>query len=115
VHILEPPGAQSLETPNLGLHIVGLDIEVHTARVLDLLNFDVQSEGPIVESPVELSLRTRKLAHRHAEGRPPEFGGCGQIARLAIDDESSQFAFVHRFLQISSAGPFANARKGHSP
>jgi hypothetical protein len=54
----------------------------------------------IVKASVELPFAARQLSLRHAEGGAPESGGGREIIRPTIDDESSQFAFMHRFLQI---------------
>jgi hypothetical protein len=85
---------------DLGLDIVGFNIEVHPTRVLYDLHLDVQAMLRVLEPFVGITLAGRQLVHRHAEGSAPKIGGAAKIAALAIDDESAKFAFVHCFLQI---------------
>jgi hypothetical protein len=54
----------------------------------------------ILQAFIELRLLGRQFAHGHAQCGAPELGGTVEIIGLAIDDESSKFAFVHLFLQI---------------
>jgi hypothetical protein len=71
---LHPLGAQFLQPANLGVDIVGLDIEVHAAGMAHLLYLDVQAVVRVLESLVD-PLASRQLAHRHTERRAPKAGG----------------------------------------
>jgi lactoylglutathione lyase len=97
---LDPLSAQSFQATYLGLDVIGFNIEMHATWMVHLLNFDMQAVMCIVETPVYLAFSARKLPLRHAERAAPKPGGRRQIIRPAVDDESAQFAFMHRFLQI---------------
>src|SRR6202041_3533664 len=56
----------------------------------------------ILQPFVKCRLSGRQLAHRHPQGAAPKIGSAVKIAGLTIDDESTQFAFVHRLLQIAA-------------
>ena len=93
-------GAQFLQPQNLGVDIVGFDIEVYAARMVHLLDLDIETVLRILEPFVERGFIGRQFAHGHAERTGPEIRGAPEIVGLAIDDESRKFAFVHCFLQI---------------
>ena len=48
-HLLHALCAQLLEPLDLRLNVIGLDIKMHAARMLNLLNFDVQIRIPCLE------------------------------------------------------------------
>src|SRR5271163_3299978 len=72
VHLLNFLGAERLEPAYFGGDIVGLDVEVDPARVVDLLHFDIESMLHIGEPPVGGVLASRQFVRRHAERVAPE-------------------------------------------
>jgi hypothetical protein len=97
---LDALGAQFFQPADFRLDIVGFNVEVHAARVAHNLHLDLQAMLGVDESLVGLALAGRQLSDRHAESAAPELGGGAEVLGLAINDETAEFAFVHRFLQI---------------
>src|SRR5262245_48115355 len=73
-HRFNALGAEPFQPPDLGLDIVGLDVDVDAARVLDRLNLDVEA---VVRARITGIARLPGLAagaRRHTESGAPEPG-----------------------------------------
>src|SRR6202044_2401895 len=86
---LDALGAQFFQPADLGLDIVGFNVEMHPARVAHYLHLDVQAMRGVDESFVGVALAGRQFAHRHAERAAPELGGGTEVLGLAINDETT--------------------------
>ena len=84
-------GAEGLEARDLGGDVVGLDVQVDPARVIDALDEDDGLVGAVGEGGV--------VALGLYDGAPqrgaPEGSGGVEVAHLAIDPERTQTALVH--------------------
>ena len=90
-----PPGAERLESPHLGLHVVRFDVEMHATRMSDRLDFDVQPVVRIDQPDIFFAFGRRQGLDRHAERVAPEARGALQVRGIAVDDEPRQPALVH--------------------
>src|SRR4030095_10837911 len=98
-----PPGvdfadalrAERLESLDLGLDVVGLDVEMDPARGRNCLNFDLELPARINELDV-LPFLAGEGANFQPERSAPELGRSGEIVCPAIDDEARASALVHR-------------------
>ena len=65
-------GAERFEPPRFRFDIVGLDIDVYTAVVLDLLHFDVQIFGLRQQLPIDRARLLGGGPERNAQRLAPE-------------------------------------------
>src|SRR5579863_9545219 len=86
---LDALGAQFFQPADLGLDIVGFNVEMHAARVAHYLHLDVQAMLGVDEPLVGLALAGSQFAHRHTERAAPELGGGAEVLGLAINDETA--------------------------
>jgi alpha-tubulin suppressor-like RCC1 family protein len=94
LHSLDALGAEHLEPGDLGLDVVGLDVEVDAAGVRDGLDLDDEVTSAGVEALVDPAvLAEAELAH--PESRAPESSGAVEVVRLTVEDESGEPTLVH--------------------
>src|SRR5262249_48955278 len=105
--LLQPLGAERLEPAHLGLDVVGLDVQVHAAGVVDLLHLDMQVVRFCLQQRIAGVLRALRGPSRQAERPAPELGRGLSVARLAIADETRQPAAMHGLLPILMVRPAA--------
>jgi hypothetical protein len=77
-------GAPLFEALYLGRDIIGLDIYVHAALVIDALDFDHRLVRGLQHAVIAPAYRMARV-HRTAERSSPEVGGLVQIGGLAVD------------------------------
>src|SRR5579872_6504843 len=94
----DPLGAQLLQPRDLGIDIVGLDVEMDPARMVHLLDLDIEFVGAGVENGVVLVLGVGRRPDLQAQSLAPETRGGFQILGPAIDDESAELAAMHATL-----------------
>src|SRR6185503_5098445 len=87
--------AELLEPADLGFDVVGLDIEVHAAVVVDRLHFDVHALVRDLQLDVAVAFLARQGLGRHAERLGPEARRAVQVVGAAVDDEARESALVH--------------------
>ena len=90
-----PPRAQALEPPDFGVDVVGLDVQVDAARMLDGLDQNrhfIASDGQAAVVCRAWVFRTLGSA---AERGRPECRGLVEAIALAVDDDGSEPATVH--------------------
>jgi len=101
--LLDPGCPQPLETPDFSFEIVGFDIQVHSARVLNRLKLDVGFPLPRIEDNVFRIIRIVGGADFVTQSLAPESCLPVEVVCSAIDDQATQDAVVHmsRLLQNS--------------
>ena len=77
------------------------DVQVHTARVLDLLHLDMEVIRGGVEEAVTRVFRAGRGLQRVTERLAPETGCLIEIVRMAVDDETGESALVHGESSVS--------------
>ena len=92
-HFLDHCGAETLQAFDLGFDIVGLDIDVYTARVLDALqNYTRISR---ITPQVQVTPAGVRTGHFTTERSTPELRFAFQIICFAIYNNGTQSTFVH--------------------
>jgi hypothetical protein len=95
-HLLHALGAKLLEPLDLSLNVIGLDIKMYTARMLNLLNFDVQTRVARLEvAIVGFRHRVRSRLERVSERPGPEPSRTVQICGMAVNDKTGKATLVH--------------------
>jgi hypothetical protein len=105
-HQCDAAGAQTFQTHHLGLQIVGLDVQVHAAGVIHLL----QQDERLVRSGLQRGVFTVAVligvGNWFAEGLAPESDGFGQIIDVAVDHDGAESAVMHGNLRWAWMWPF---------
>ena len=105
-YLLDPFCTESFESHDFGLDIVGFDIDMDPARVIDALQFDMGLVRCGCEQYVIPVVRIIGITRRVAEGLGPEFGGCVEVVGTTVDDQSAEPALVHiRCFLLSARAP----------
>src|SRR5450631_3819524 len=86
LHSLRP---EHLQPAYLGFQVVGFDVEMHAAGVIDFLHLEVQAMLGILQPFVGVSLAPLQFAHFHAERSAPEPRCSPQVVGAAVDDEAA--------------------------
>jgi hypothetical protein len=89
------PGAQVLEPRDLGFDVVGLDVDVDAALVLDALNLDDRLAGRRLEHAVGAAAHRMGAVDRAAERFRPEARRRVDVGDLAIDQHGAKAGAVH--------------------
>ncbi len=89
-NLLQPFGAQRLESSHLGLNIIRLNIEMNATRMINLLDLYVDISGVWLESYVTGVLGILLRAARQTKRLAPEISCCLKVVRLTINDKSRQ-------------------------
>ena len=99
-HLLHSDCPQPLEAPDFGFKIVGLDVQMHPARVIYGLQLDVRPSFPRVEDNVVRIIRVIGRANLVPQSLAPEEGLPIKVFCFAIDDQAAKAAAMHMpFLQ----------------
>src|SRR5215468_977863 len=88
--LLDALGAERLEARHLGLDVVGLDVEVDPALVVDALHHEQRLGRRGLERAVAVALAGLDLEDLAPEGAAPEVGGRLHVIGAAIDDEGAE-------------------------
>jgi len=98
--ILDPAdrlGAKPLQPLHFCFDIGRLNVEVHAAGMIHLLDLDIHAAGAGSQLAIA---RLGVRFDRQSQGLGPESRGAAQILGLAIDDETDQSALVHLRLRF---------------
>ena len=87
--------AQLLKTRNFGRDIVGLDIQVHAALVIDALNLHNGFVRRGLQHSIIASTAPMVEVHGTAESFCPEAGRLVHVRSLTIDQEGAETRTVH--------------------
>src|SRR5579863_7779792 len=99
-HLSDTLRSELLEPPHFGFDVIGFDVEMHSARVLDLLHLDVHLFRATLEHPIARLRRVRRRFHGVAEGSAPERSRPIEVLGPAVDDESREPTLVHAHLRL---------------
>jgi hypothetical protein len=80
--------AQAFQPPNLRLDIVGFDIEVNAAGMVDSLYFDLQAVWPGIELTVLFVVRISEWQRPVTQSLSPKLSGLVDVAAFAIHYET---------------------------
>ena len=89
------PGSQFFKPRNLRLDIVGFNVQVDAAGMIDTLNFDVEALMRIHQLDVLFARFARQDLSRHSQRLAPELSCRSEVIRPAVDNETSQSTFMH--------------------
>src|SRR5262249_61785883 len=93
--------AKLFDAPHFGRNIVGLNVDVRAALMLDPLDFDEHLVRTSFQHAVIVAAHWMTKIYRTAEGGSPEAGGLVQVCGLAVDEHGAQ-AGMGRQLSIFS-------------
>jgi hypothetical protein len=92
-HFLDHRGAESLQAFDLGIDVIGLDIDVYTTRVFNALQNHTRISW--ITLHVEITSAGARTAHFTTEYRAPELRFTIKIFSFAINNYGTQSTFVH--------------------
>jgi len=87
--------APSFSSRDLGRNVVGLDIEVHPAIVIDTLDLHAQLTGRGLEHDVVAARSGMVGVDRPAERPRPEFRRRADVVDVAVDQDAVDARAVH--------------------
>src|SRR5262249_33937401 len=93
--------AQPFEASHLGGNVVGLDVYVHAALVLDALDLDDRLIRRRCQHAVTVAAHWMAKVHGTAERGSPEMSGLVQVGGLAINQHGAQAGVVHKRILTS--------------
>src|SRR5262249_37896310 len=86
--------AKLFDAPHFGRNIVGLNVDVRAALMLDPLDFDEHLVRTSFQQAVIVAAHWMTKIYRTAEGGSPEAGGLVQVCGLAVDEHGAQAGMV---------------------
>jgi len=89
------PGSEAFQACHFRPDIIGFDIQVNPARVVDFLHFYIQVFRPGFQAAVERLAGPWIGDGNQAERLGPECRSLVQIIRIAVDNKTTQLALVH--------------------
>ena len=88
-------GAELLETRHFRGNVIGLDVQVDPARMIDKLDLHNGFIGRRLQHPVVAAAARMVEVHRAAQRTGPESGRCIRVRRVAVDQHGAQARVVH--------------------
>ena len=92
----DPRRAEHLETAHLGVDVVGFDVNVHAARVVDPLHQNVRLVCRHLQTPILGGIgQIFRRVHGCTQHRAPERGVARDVESLTVDHDCAKAAVVH--------------------